>query len=367
MYGGGQRVALDLVSGLRRRHQRRTMLVRLGRPHTTAFPYVEGECVDLETYDGRYNRPGTLARTSWALARVLRSRHVAVVHSHGWDADVIAGLAARAIRTEHIAHQHIIAEWAPSARPIHCARRQVTRLAMGGGRTRWIAVSNAVKASLGSLAWLPNDRIRVVWNGVDIGQYVPPVNPVVNSRPVIGVAARLAPMKGLSCLIEAVGQLKRDGVACELRIAGDGPLRADLQGKALDCDLAERVVFLGQQSDLRPFYRSLDLYALPSVALEGLPLSVLEAMASGLPVVSTTVSGIPEVVLPGVTGSLVTPNDPRALADALKPLLQSRVLRLTLGAQGRRRVEQSFSLEQMLDDVNVMYDSSSSRPEARVA
>ena len=103
------------------------------------------------------------------------------------------------------------------------------------------------------------------------------------------------------------------------------------------------------------FYRSLDVLALPSVALEGLPLSILEAMAAGLPVVASQLSGIPEVVVNGVSGTLVPPRDAVALADALEPLVRSEPLRIRMGTEGRRRVESEFSLERMSSRVQALY------------
>ena len=120
-------------------------------------------------------------------------------------------------------------------------------------------------------------------------------------------------MKGLAHLVEAASLLRDRGVDYRIQIAGDGPSRRDLQHLALERGIADRVVWLGHCSDMAAFYRDVDLVALPSVSTEGLPLSILEAMACGLPVVSTVLSGIPEVVVDGVTGRLVRPGDATAL------------------------------------------------------
>jgi glycosyltransferase involved in cell wall biosynthesis len=231
----------------------------------------------------------------------------------------------------------------------------VTRLAIDRSWSHWIAVSKAVKESLKPLKWLPPPAIHVIWNGVDLNAFEPRPVRVNRSRPVIGVAARLAPMKGLHFLIDAMAELSRRGTACDLVIVGDGPCRHDLEARVKSRGLAQVVSFLGQCRDMPSFYHSIDVLALPSVALEGLPLSILEAMASGLPVVSTLLSGIPEVVADGVSGSLVRPGDVGALADALEPLLRSGALRSKMGQAGRERAEAVFSLERTVAQIKEVY------------
>ncbi len=354
MYGGGQRVALDLAAQLDRRPGTSTLLVLLGGRVADGFPPIHSEWVQLEAYDGRYNRPGSLGHTARALSRVFRERRPDIAHSHGWDADVVTGLASRWCSIDHVVHQHILADWASSARPVHRARRLVSRVALGRPGTRWIAVSAAVKESLRPLTWLPTDAISVVWNGVDLDRFFQEARLADSRRPMIGTAARLAPMKGLTYLIEAVAELDRRGMPCDLKIAGDGPSRDELISLTARLGLSERVTFLGQQEDMPSFYRSIDIFALPSLA-EGLPLSLLEAMATGLPVVSTTLSGIREVVESGLTGLLVPPRSSYALANALESLVRSKALCGAMGIMGRQRTECCFSLQRAVDQVAGVY------------
>jgi glycosyltransferase involved in cell wall biosynthesis len=172
---------------------------------------------------------------------------------------------------------------------------------------------------------------------------------------VIGVAARLVPMKGLEYLVAAVAELHRRGLSCQLRIAGEGPSRSAVENLVSALNIPDRVSLLGEYKEMPQFYRSLDVFALPSVSTEGLPLSVLEAMSTGLPVVSTLISGIPEAVVDGVTGTLVPARDANALADALEPLVRSRAQRDCMGQAGRYRAETQFSLERMTAEVAALY------------
>jgi glycosyltransferase involved in cell wall biosynthesis len=126
-------------------------------------------------------------------------------------------------------------------------------------------------------------------------------------------------------------------------IAGDGPEREQLETEARQLGLASSVEFLGERNDIPDLIRSSDLFVL-STRSEGLPMSVLEAMAAGLPVVASEVGGIPELV-DAETGVLVPPEDPAALSTAVERLLADQGLRARLGAAGRARAEERFDLE----------------------
>ncbi len=354
MYGGGQSVALDLVRRLGREPDLDARLVLIGNQVADGLTQLDVPTTHVTAYDGRYNRPRSLARAAFALRRALRSDRTDIVHSHGWDCNAIVGLACAGLPIRHVVHQHVLADWVSSRRVVHVIRRGVTRVALGNRRTTWVAVSKAVKESMAGLVWLPQEAVRVLWNGVDLERFRPAATTSGDGVPVIGVAARLVPLKGLEYLIEALAILHRRGIECKLRIAGGGPVRETLAALAQSMGLSDRVALLGELRNIEDFYRSIDVLALPSLS-EGLPLSVLEAMATGLPVVSTRVSGIPEAVLNGVSGTLVPPRDAPALADALEPLLRSKAMRERMGHAGRRRAEAEFSLERAAERIAILY------------
>ena len=193
MYGGGQRVAVDLVRRLGREPGLQTRLVLIGETTADGFGHVNVPMTHVRAYDGRYNRPLSLMRAALALRRRLTSESIDILHTHGWDCDVIAGFARTGLPMRHVVHQHIVADWASSPRTAHRVRREVTRLALGRRGTTWVSVSAAVKRSLEGLTWLNPDRVQVVWNGVDLEQFRPTAVPRRNAVPVIGVAARSLP------------------------------------------------------------------------------------------------------------------------------------------------------------------------------
>jgi colanic acid/amylovoran biosynthesis glycosyltransferase len=174
-----------------------------------------------------------------------------------------------------------------------------------------------------------------------------------NTPPVLLCPADLYPVKGHEHLLRAMAILKQKGVACTLRLAGEGHLQETLQRLAQQLALGPMVEFLGRvpHDRLLDWYRrrEIDLVILPSVDLgnhlhEGIPVSLMEAMAQGVAVVSTTTGGIPELLRDGA-GVLVPPQDPAALAEAIERLIGDRESREQLAAAGRRRIEEQFSVE----------------------
>jgi glycosyltransferase involved in cell wall biosynthesis len=153
----------------------------------------------------------------------------------------------------------------------------------------------------------------------------------------------LVPQKGLDILVEAVDGLARRGVDIRLMLVGSGPLEASLRLKVRHLDLEDRVRFEGAvgQDDIGRYYAEADLFCLPSFA-EGVPVVLMEAMATGRPVVATRVAGIPELVDDGVSGLLVAPGSVEQLVRALERLASSSELRERMGLAGRQKVEQEF-------------------------
>ncbi|MBI4514609.1 MAG: glycosyltransferase [Deltaproteobacteria bacterium] len=170
--------------------------------------------------------------------------------------------------------------------------------------------------------------------------------------PLILSVGRLVYYKGLPYLIRAMGQ-----VGARLLIVGDGPLRAILEQEAAALEVSDRVIFLGPVPDVRPYYHAADVFVLASVARsEAFGIVQLEAMASGVPVVNTWLkSGVPFVSRNGRTGLTVPPEDPDALADAINLLLADKELRARCGAAARRRVQEDFSVETMVERTAQLY------------
>jgi glycosyltransferase involved in cell wall biosynthesis len=190
-------------------------------------------------------------------------------------------------------------------------------------------------------------RVHRIYHGVEVPGSRPNVEG--DRTPVILAVARLVEKKGLETLIRAAALLRLRGADFRVRIAGEGPEWARLQRLVHELGVADRVVFLGPliEPEVRSEYRGAAVFALPCRVLEngdrdGLPNAVVEAMAHGLPVASTTLAGVREAVVDGECGLLVPPGDEFGLADALQRLLSDGALRSRLGVQARRRVVSRF-------------------------
>jgi colanic acid/amylovoran biosynthesis glycosyltransferase len=186
-------------------------------------------------------------------------------------------------------------------------------------------------------------RFKVIRCGLDLDKYHyrPPIERI--SR--IFCAARLSPEKGLEFLIHALRLLKNQGHGLQLRLAGDGPKRDELARLTNELELSDRVHFLGflDEDEIIHELQDCDLFVLPSF-VEGLPVSVMEAMAMGVPVIATNIAGTSELVEDGRTGLLVRPSDSQALADAIVKMINDYGFRLRAAELGRKKVVDEFDL-----------------------
>jgi glycosyltransferase involved in cell wall biosynthesis len=161
---------------------------------------------------------------------------------------------------------------------------------------------------------------------------------------VLVCTARLSEHKRLDLLLLAIARLVRDGVGCKCIIVGDGPLREELCEQALALGLSGHVLFEGFQRDVRPYLQAADAFVLSS-ATEGMPLSLLEAMACGLPCIVTDVGGTTEVVTDGVHGLVVPPGSADKIADAIAYLVRHPDERVQMSVMARERVRHEFDIE----------------------
>jgi glycosyltransferase involved in cell wall biosynthesis len=277
---------------------------------------------------------------AWRFWRYLREHNFAVVHQH-FGARSVRRLIKAASRARLLVHLHGRIDEGGSVGK--------TPIAVWGADAV-IAVSRSVALQVAKF-----DPI-IVYAGVAAPGNGAGAQRLAPETVVIGTACRLVPLKGLSDLLRAVAELRPEFPNLRLEIAGRGPLQGDLEREADQLGLAEQVCFLGWQTDLGTILRSWDIFVLPSLD-EGFGMAVLDAMAEGLPVVSTSVGGLPELVEDGRTGYLVPPHDPLALAWALRCLMLEPERRSAHGAAGRERVRNRFSADRMAAEIRAVYDT----------
>lgn len=296
----------------------------------------------------------------WSL---FRARRPAIVHTRNLaaletlPAAWLAGVPAR------IHGEHGRDAGDPDGRNV---RRQRVRRLFRPFVTRYVAVSPDLARYLAGPIGVRPDRIEQVFNGVDTGRFHPgdaraPIAgcPFGDPRHVlVGTVGRLDPVKDHAGLVRAFARALalRPAHADRLRlvIAGEGPERARIEAEVRECGIGDRVWLAGERADVADLLRGLDLFVLPSLG-EGVSNTILEAMASGLPVVATRVGANADLVAEGSTGALVPPGNPEALAGALVAFADDPAACRAQGRAGRARVEQSFSLERMVERYHRLY------------
>jgi glycosyltransferase involved in cell wall biosynthesis len=212
-------------------------------------------------------------------------------------------------------------------------------------------------------AGVRRDRCVLVENGIDTEAYPAAIDPaeakrrleIPADRLVVGAVGRLSPEKGFDTLIRAADRLLRDGLDFELVIAGDGGEAANLAALIETLGRGDRIRLLGYRADPDEIFRGMDLFALSSLR-EGLPNVLLEAMASGLPVVATRIAGIPRLVINSENGLIVPPESVEALAEGLQRLLTDPAMRERFGRQGRLTIEQRYSFAARIRKIRAIYD-----------
>jgi glycosyltransferase involved in cell wall biosynthesis len=211
---------------------------------------------------------------------------------------------------------------------------------------------------------LDPERVAAFPIGVDLDKFQPgpPVSDLRSelglppNHRLIGLIAYLRSYKGHEYFIEAAAQVLSRAQEVTFLIVGEGPEEARLRQRIAQAGLIQHVRMLGFRHDLVNVYRSLDIFVIPSVEADTIPQVVIEALAMELPVISTTVGSIPDVVQDGVTGFVVPPRNADALANRILRLLDDPTLRVAMGRCGRALVEREYVLSRMLDRLEAVYE-----------
>ena len=225
------------------------------------------------------------------------------------------------------------------------------------------SVSSRLTERLAATIGFPQERIVTIRNGVDVIRFSPDRREAARrlfaydpDTIVVGAVGRLNPVKDHQSFLQAVLACRRQGLMFKTVLAGDGPLREQLEGFLRDHRLGDHVTLLGNRSDVENVLASLDLFVQSSVS-EGLSNTVLEAMASGVPVIATNVGGTDELVSNGETGLLVPASDAGSLSAAICSLALDAARRKAMAQASRLRAVEQFSIAQMIKGYEDLYDA----------
>ena len=300
------------------------------------------------------------ARALVAARRLLAAKRPALVHTHTAKAGTVGRVAAMTMsprpRIVHTFHGHVLDGYfgAPAQAAFRTAERTLAR-----GCDAIVAVSEETRDELLDLGIGDPARFHVIPVGMDLDPLL-----AVNggsgelrarlgldpAAPLVGAAGRMVPVKDLDTLVSAVALMP--GV--HLALVGDGEMRASLESRAREPDLAGRVHFTGWWDDMASALGDLDVVVLTS-RNEGTPLALIEAGAAGRAVVATDVGGVRAVVVDGETGLLCEPGSPQRVAERLGELLADPARRARMGAAARERTAARFGRERLVADVRRLY------------
>ena len=348
--GGAESVLIRLVEGLDKNRYRSVVCLL-----SDGWLKVELEKRRIETVV--IPQPHSFdVRWLFQAFRLLKEHHIHVMHSHEFATNVYAALLSMVTGVPVVATAHGKNYYGDKWRRRAAYRFTARHSAM-------VAVSNDLKRFLTERIGIPPRDIRVVHNGIDLRHYsVNVANADIRAdlgigtgQRVIGTVGNLFAVKGQTYLLRACKAVASAYPNFVLLVAGEGEQLGPLQEEASDLGIAGNVRFLGFRDDVPSLLQAMEVFVLPSLS-EGLPLSILEALALEKPVVATNVGGIPEIVQDGLTGFLVPPRNPETLADKILLLLRYPEMAAELGRAGRKRVEEAFDVTKMIQEYQLLYE-----------
>ena len=291
------------------------------------------------------------------LVAVARNRKARILHVHGYAAADFGRAAARLAGTALVLHEH----FADPRMPVY--QGWADRL-LRGFTDRAIAVSGSTRDFLVRERHVPADRVRVIWNGAPLDEFAPRPRERVQALRrdlglpadalVVGTIGRLNEQKGHRYLLDAAATFLPRHPTARLLVVGDGDLAPSLRQQAQWLGISERTLFAGHRTDVPDLLGVLDVFVISS-NYEGTPLALFEAMAAGKAIVSTAVDGCREVLEDGVTGRLVPPRDPAALAEAIGALLADPARRNAL-ADMARQASARYDIRSCVAQMEQLYD-----------
>jgi len=291
-----------------------------------------------------------------ALVDLIRRERVDLVHSHLYHANFYGRLAARKAGVAAVASIH-------NTYTKHKLHRQLINWYLGRHTAAIIAGSEEIKRDVVRYDHVPESLVEVIPNSVDLSRSHSALSReqarerlgIPANAIVLGTVGRLEEQKGHRYLIEALGLLRTQGVNALLLLVGEGREGPALKALTASLGLEQQVMFLGTRDDLGDLFRAMDLFVMPSL-WEGLSLAMLSAMAAGLPVVATSVGGVPQVLGEDEYGFTVPSGDAAALAARIAQCLADPSGMAHLGAKAVQRVRENYSDEAMVRRVEAVYE-----------
>jgi glycosyltransferase involved in cell wall biosynthesis len=359
-----------LTAGLRDRGYDTTLVAgSLARGEDSMAFVADNREVEVVRIDelGREISPFRDLVATIKLARLIRKERPQILHTHTAKAGTVGRVAALLAGSRrppiivHTFHGHVLRGYFG---PLRSLFFRLLERWLAARTTALIAVSPQVRDDLVKLGVAPRERFVVIRLGIELEERVAPEQDgrletrrylgIPDDRFTVGWIGRMTSVKRTDDILVAFKRLRDSGVDAMLCLVGDGPDRRDLERRAHELGVVRDTLFLGYQEDVAPFYAAFDALVLPS-SNEGTPVSAIEALAAGRPVVATSVGGVPDVVRDGEDGFLVDPGATDELAERLERLARDPDLRAGMGERGRERVLPRYAVDRLVTDVDHLY------------
>jgi glycosyltransferase involved in cell wall biosynthesis len=361
-----------LTAGLRERGYETTLVAGSLARGEDSMAFVADELgVNVVRIDelGREISPLRDLLATVRLARLIRRERPQILHTHTAKAGTVGRVAAllagsrRPPIVVHTFHGHVLRGYFG---PLRSFFFRLLERWLASRTTALVAVSPQVRDDLVALRVAPRERFVVIRLGIELDQRVAPDQDgrsesrrylgIPDERFTVGWIGRMTGVKRTDDVLVAFKHLRDSGVDACLCLVGDGPDRTQLEQRAHELGVVRDTLFLGYQENVAPFYAAFDALVLPS-GNEGTPVSAIEALAAGRPVVATRVGGVPDVVRDGEDGFLVEAGATDELAERLARLARDPELRRRMGEEGRSRVVPRYAVDRLVDDVDRLYRS----------
>lgn len=363
--GGPAIHATLLHERLDRRRFQSTLVTGTEAPGEGNYLELHGRTADLEVIPalGREIQPLRDLQTLWRLVSLMRRVKPHVVHTHTAKAGAVgraAALLAGVPVVVHTYHGHVLRGYFSPAKS--AVYRAIER-GLAHHTDRLLAVTTRVRDELLALGVGEAAQYRAVPLGFDLAPLL-----VADQRrgelraelglgdaPLVGIVARLVPIKAHEVFLAAAVRVRQQRPSAQFLIVGDGELRTSLEEQSAALGLTDAVRFLGWRADIDRLYADLDVVALTS-RNEGSPVALIEAMAAGVPVVSTDVGGVADLVEHGVSGLLAPMDDAAGIAGHILTLLGDPAMRHAMGVHGRTKVADTYDAGRLVTDIETLYE-----------
>lgn len=353
--GGTEVQVLELLRGLPGSYQLQVSVLEDAGP-------LSGTLRELGYTPEEFPLTGSLMRpnTGWQILRMARwfkQNRVELVHVHDFYSTMLVVPAAKMAGVKVIVGRLDLAHWLGPVR--HAALAELTAMA-----DHVVANAEAIRRMLVEQEGLPASRVSVIHNGLDLPRFDARAreelhSPLPDTRgaPVVAHVANMNHIvKRQEDVMQAIAQLRDEGLELHAYLVGDGPRRPELERRAAELRVTDRVHFVGRRQDVPAIYARANLGVLASTA-EGMSNAVMEGMAAGLPMVVTAVGGNPDLIVDGERGRLVQPEQPEQLAAAFRFMLEHPEKAKAMGAAAREFVRSELSLERLVQRHDALYRS----------